>query len=166
ALNLPSLPRIIECFDVSNLGKEHIVSGMVRFVDGNADKSNFRRFKMKTVTGQDDFAAMNEAVTRRYKRLVDEKAELPDLIVVDGGPGQVSAAKAALRGLGLQIPLIGLAKKFEEIFLPDESLPRRFNKNCRMMLLLRRIRDAAHNFSVSYSRKRRQMKARDEFNGS
>jgi excinuclease ABC subunit C len=163
ALNLPSLPRIIECFDVSNLGKEHVVSGMVRFTDGNPDKSNYRRFKIKTVTGQDDFASMNEAVTRRYKRLVNEEAQLPDLVVVDGGSGQVTAAKAALKSLGLQIPLIGLAKKYEKIFLPDEVTPRRFNKNSRMMLLLRRIRDSAHNFSVSYSRKRRQMKVRDEF---
>ena len=163
ALNLPSFPRIIECFDVSNLGKEHVVSGMVRFTDGNPDKSNYRRFKIKTVTGQDDFASMNEAVTRRYKRLVNEEAQLPDLVVVDGGSGQVTAAKAALKSLGLQIPLIGLAKKYEEIFLPDEVTPRRFNKNSRMMLLLRRIRDSAHNFSVSYSRKRRQMKVRDEF---
>lgn len=163
ALNLPSLPRIIECFDVSNLGKEHLVSGMVRFTEGNPDKSNYRRFKIKTVTGQDDFASMNEAVTRRYKRLVKEEAQLPDLIVVDGGAGQVTAAQAALKSLGLQIPLIGLAKQFEEIFLPDEPTPRRFDKNSRMMLLLRKIRDSAHNFSVSYSRKRRQMKVRDEF---
>ncbi|MCW4016318.1 MAG: excinuclease ABC subunit UvrC [Candidatus Bathyarchaeota archaeon] len=164
ALNLPALPRIIECFDVSNLGKEHVVSGMVRFTDGNPDKNNYRRYKIKTVTGQDDFASMNEAVTRRYKRLVNEEAQLPDLIVVDGGPGQVSATKAALKSLGLQIPFIGLAKKYEEIFLPDELTSRRFNKNSRMMLLLRRIRDSAHNFSVSYSRKRSQMKIRDEFN--
>jgi excinuclease ABC subunit C len=163
-LNLPSLPRIIECFDVSNLGKEHNVSGMVRFTDGSPDKSNYRRFKIKTVAGQDDFASMNEAVLRRYKRLVDEGTRLPDLVVVDGGPGQVSAAKSALRSLGLQVPLIGLAKKHEEIFLPDECTPRRFDEDSRMMLLLRRIRDAAHDFSVRYSRKRRQMRVRDEFN--
>ena len=163
SLNLPSLPRIIECFDVSNLGKEHVVSGMVRFKDGSPDKSNYRRFKIKTVTGQDDFASMNEVVTRRYKRLVKEEAQLPDLVVVDGGPGQVTAAKIALKSLGLQIPFIGLAKKYEEIFLPDELTPRRFNKNSRMMLLLRRIRDSAHDFSVRYSRKRRQMKVRDDF---
>lgn len=163
ALNLPSLPRIIECFDVSNLGKDHNVSGMVRFTDGKPDKSNYRRFKIKTVAGQDDFASMHEAVLRRYKRLVNEKGQLPDLVVVDGGPGQVSAAKAALRSLGLQVPLIGLAKKYEEIFLPDEATPRRFSKSSRMMLLLRGIRDAAHGFSVRYSRKRRQMQVRDEF---
>ncbi len=164
ALNLPSLPRVIECFDVSNLGKEHVVSGMVRFIDGNPDKSNYRRFKIKTVKGQNDFASMQEAVTRRYCRLINEESPLPNLVVVDGGPGQVTSASLALKSLGLQIPLIGLAKKYEEIFLPDETVPRRYKKNCRMMLLLRRIRDAAHNFSIRYSRKRKQMKTRDEFN--
>jgi excinuclease ABC subunit C len=164
ALNLPSLPRVIECFDVSNLGKEHVVSGMVRFTDGVPDKNNYRRFKMKTVKGQDDFASMQEAVTRRYRRLINEELPLPDLILVDGGSGQVSSANFALKSLGLQIPLIGLAKKYEEIFLPDETIPRRFKKNSRMMLMLRKIRDAAHNFSINYSRKRKQMKTREEFN--
>ena len=114
------LPRVIECFDVSNLGVEHVVSGMVSFRDAKPDKKNYRRFKIKTFTGQDDFASMNEVVARRYKRLTEEKSPLPDLIVVDGGPGQVSAAKAALGTLGLQVPLIGLAKEREEIYLPDE----------------------------------------------
>jgi excinuclease ABC subunit C len=84
-------------------------------------------------------------------------------VVVDGGPGQVSAAKAALQSLGLQLPLIGLAKEHEEIYLPDESAPRNFDKNSRMMLLLRRVRDAAHEFSLGYNRKRRQMKIKEEF---
>ena len=84
-------------------------------------------------------------------------------MVIDGGPGQVSAAKAALQTLGLQLPLIGLAKEHEEIYLPDESAPRNFDKNSRMMLLLRKIRDAAHDFSLGYNRKRRQMKIREEF---
>jgi excinuclease ABC subunit C len=106
---------------------------------------------------------MKEAVTRRYTRLSDDKSPLPDLVVVDGGPGQVSAARQAFKSLGLQIPLIGLAKEREEIFLPEETRPRRFNKSSRMMLLLRRIRDSAHTFAVRYSRKRRQMKVRDEF---
>ncbi|WGM88440.1 MAG: excinuclease ABC subunit UvrC [Candidatus Bathyarchaeum tardum] len=163
-LNLPSLPRVIECFDVSNLGKEHVVSGMVRFIDGSPDKSNYRRFKIKTVKGQDDFASMQEAVTRRYRRLINEDSPLPDLIVVDGGPGQVSSATSALKSLGLQVPIIGLAKKYEEIFLPEETVPRRFKKNIRMMLLLRKIRDAAHNFSISYSRKRKEMQTKEEFN--
>ena len=163
ALNLPVLPRVIECFDVSNLGQEHVVSGMVSFRDAKPDKKNYRKFKIKTFIGQDDFAAVNEVVMRRYKRLVEEKSQLPDLVVIDGGPGQVSAAKTALQTLGLQIPLIGLAKEHEEIYLPDESAPRNFDKNSRMMLLLRRIRDAAHEFSLGYNLKRRQMKIREEF---
>jgi len=164
SLNLPVLPNIIECFDISNLGKEHIVSGMVRFVDAKPDKSNYRRFKMKTVKAQDDFASINEVITRRYKRLIDEKAQMPDLVVVDGGPGQVSAAKTALQSLGLQLPLIGISKQNEEIYLPEESIPRRYPKDSRMILLLRQIRDATHNFSIGYNRKRRQMKIREEFN--
>jgi excinuclease ABC subunit C len=162
-LDLPVLPHVIECFDISNLGTEHVVSGMVSFKDAKADKKNYRKFKIKTFKGQDDFAAVNEVVARRYKRLVDEKTPLPDLVLIDGGPGQVSAAKAALQTLGLQLPLIGLAKEHEEIYLPDESAPRTFDKNSKMMLLLRKIRDAAHDFSLGYNRKRRQMKIREEF---
>src|SRR5208283_3529773 len=163
ALNLPILPRVIECFDISNLGQEHVVSGMVSFKDAKPDKKNYRKFKIKTFIGQDDFAAVNEVVMRRYKRLAEEKSQFPDLVMIDGGPGQVSAAKAALQTLGLQIPLIGLAKEHEEIYLPDESAPKVFDKNSRMMLLLRKIRDAAHDFSLSYNLKRRQMKIREEF---
>lgn len=183
ALNLPTLPRIIECFDISNLGREHVVSGMVRFANGKPDKSNYRKFKIKTVEGQDDFASMNEVVGRRYRGLRDANKgegevgdvkahdatisatiiDFPDLIVIDGGPGQVSAAKSALKTLGLQIPLIGLAKKFEEIYLPDETTPRKFDKMSRMMLLLRRIRDETHRFSIGYNKKRREMKMRGEF---
>jgi excinuclease ABC subunit C len=154
ALNLPVLPRVIECFDVSNLGQEHVVSGMVTFRDAKADKKNYRKFKIKTFIGQDDFASVNEVVTRRYKRLVEERSQFPDLVMIDGGPGQVSAAKAALQRLGLQIPIIGLAKEHEEIYLPENSEPRKFDKN---------IRDAAHDFSLSYNLKRRQMKIREEF---
>ena len=121
SLNLPVLPHIIECFDISNLGTEHVVSGMVTFKDAKPDKKNYRKFKIKTFIGQDDFAAVNEVVARRYKRQIEEKSQLPDLVVIDGGPGQVSAAKAALQTLGLQLPLIGLAKEHEEIYLPDEA---------------------------------------------
>lgn len=163
ALNLPVLPRIIECFDISNLGQEHVVSGMVRFTDGKPDRSNYRRFKIKSITGQDDFAAIHEVVTRRYKRLLKENLLMPDLVVVDGGAGQVSTANLALKSLGLQLPLIGLAKEKEEIYLPEENVPRQFDTNSRMMLLLRQVRDAAHNFALGYNRKRRQMKMRGEF---
>jgi len=140
-----------------------VVSGMVSFRDAKPDKKNYRRFKIKTVAGQDDFASMNEVIYRRYKRLSEEKSSLPDLVMIDGGPGQLSAAKAALNTLGLQIPLIGLAKEHEEIYLPDSAEPRKFDKNSRMMLLLRKIRDATHDFSLGYNRKRRQMQVREEF---
>jgi excinuclease ABC subunit C len=163
ALNLPALPRVIECFDISNLGQEHVVSGMVSFKDAKPDKKNYRKFKIKTFIGQDDFAAVNEVVMRRYRRLIEERSPLPNLVMIDGGPGQVNAAKTALQTLGLQIPLIGLAKEHEEIYLTEESAPRIFDKNSRMMLLLRKIRDASHEFSLSYNIKRRQMKIREEF---
>jgi excinuclease ABC subunit C len=136
---------------------------MVAFKDAKPDKKNYRKFKIKTFSGQDDFASMNEVVTRRYTRQIEEKAQLPDLIVIDGGPGQVHAAKAALEKLGVKLPLIGLAKEREEIYYPDDPAPHSFDQNSRMMLLLRRIRDATHDFSVGYNRKRREMQVREEF---
>ena len=163
AFDLPGLPNIIECFDVSNLGQEHVVAGMVRYTNGKPDKNNYRRFKMKNTEGQNDLVAIQEVVTRRYKRLVEEKSQLPDLVIVDGGVGHVNAADLALNSLCLELPLIGLAKEHEEIYVPNERVPKRFDTNSRMMLLLRQIRDTAHNFSVRYNRKRRQMKMRDEF---
>jgi excinuclease ABC subunit C len=161
--NLTILPRVIECFDISNLGQEHLVSGMVRFTDSKPDKRNYRKFRIKTVAGQDDFASVSEVVRRRYKRLIQEEAELPDLVVIDGGPGQVSAAKTALQSLGLQLPLIGLAKEREEIYLPNEPVPMLFDKNSRMMLFLRQVRDETHRFALGYNLKRREMKLRSEF---
>jgi excinuclease ABC subunit C len=163
SLNLPTLPRVIESFDISNLGQEHVVSGMVRFTNAKPDKRNYRKFRIRTVAGQDDFASMHEVISRRYNRLIEEKAELPDLVLIDGGPGQVSAAKKALESMGLQLPLIGISKEREEIHLPDEYNPRYFNKNTRMMLLLRKIRDATHEFALGYNLKRREMKLRQEF---
>ena len=161
--NLPNLPRVIECFDISNLGQEHIVSGMVRFTDAKPDKKNYRKFKIKTVTIQNDFAAINEVVTRRYRRLQDEKMPMPDLIIIDGGPGQLNAAQASLNALNLKIPIIGLAKENEEIYKLNTQAPIQLDKNSRMMLLIRQIRDATHDFSLDYNRKRREMQTRDEF---
>ena len=166
ALNLPLLPKIIECFDVSNLGDEHVVSGMVRYKNGRPDKSNYRKFKIKTFVGQDDFAAINEVVTRRYSRLKQKGDNMPDLIVVDGGIGQIKAARKALDSLDLDIYVIGLAKGKEEIYIPGSSSPLSFNPNKKMMRLLRRIRDAAHIFALSYNRKRRQMLMRSEFDST
>jgi excinuclease ABC subunit C len=96
-LNLFSFPRVIECFDISNLGQEHVVSGMVRFTDAKPDKSNYRKLRIKIFIGQDDFAAINEVVRRRYKRLTEENAQLPDMVIVDGGSWQVTAAQSALK---------------------------------------------------------------------
>lgn len=163
ALNLPTLPRVIECFDISNLGNQHIVSGMTQFVDGNVNKKGFRHFEIQSVKHADDFASMKEVVFRRYKRLLTEQKSLPDLIVIDGGAGQVSAAIEALNLLNLELPLIGLAKKQEEIYLPNQTQPLQFSKNSPMMLLLRKIRDATHDFSVGYNRKKRQMQMREDF---
>ncbi len=163
-LNLPSIPLIIESFDISNTGDEHIVSGMIRFVNAKPDKSGYRKFKIKTVHMANDFASMQEVVYRRYSRLQKESAKMPDLILIDGGAEQLDFAIRSLEKLGLSIPIIGLAKKLEEIYLPGENTPRRFDNNSKMMLLLRKIRDETHNFSLNYNKKRRQMKMRDEFN--
>ncbi|MCL2134427.1 MAG: excinuclease ABC subunit UvrC [Candidatus Bathyarchaeota archaeon] len=162
-LDLHKLPRVIECFDVSNLGQEHVVSGMVRFTDAKPDKKNYRKFKIKTVVGQNDFASIHEVVTRRYKRLIDEKAQMPDLIIIDGGPGQVSAAQAALDSLQLEISIVGLAKEREELYKPNKQTPIQLDKNSHVMLLMRQIRDATHDFSLNYNRKRREMQMRNEF---
>ena len=164
ALNIPEYPKIIECFDISNLGYEHIVAGMTRFVDGRPDKSGYRKFKINSTIGQqNDFAAMSEAVYRRYRRIKNEKGQYPDLIIVDGGLGQLSASLKSLKALGLKIPIIGLAKENEEIYIPNNATPLNFNNNSKMMLLLREIRDSVHRFVLSYNRKRREMKLRDQF---
>jgi excinuclease ABC subunit C len=164
ALNLVEYPKIIECFDISNLGYEHIVAGMTRWIDGRKDKSGYRKFLIKSTVGkQDDFASIGEAVYRRYKRLKNERTEYPSLIIIDGGPGQLNMALRSLKHLGLKIPIISLAKKEEEIYLPGEKEPLRFDKNTKMMLLLREIRDSVHDYVLGYNKKRREMKMRGEF---
>ncbi len=162
-LLLPSVPRVIECFDISNLSYEHIVAGMTQWVDGKPNKAGYRKFKIQSVEGNnDDFASMREVVLRRYTLLSAENQPLPNLIIIDGGPGQLNSACDVLKELGLQIPIISLAKKEEEIYLPEQAEPLRFDKHSRMMLLIRGIRDSVHNFAISYNKKRRQMKFRDE----
>ncbi|MBI2572851.1 excinuclease ABC subunit UvrC [Candidatus Woesearchaeota archaeon] len=158
-LCLPHLPLVIECFDISNLGREHVVAGMTQWVNGKPNKSEYRRFEIQTVQGrQDDFAAMYEVIQRRYKRLRDESKPFPDLIIIDGGKGQLGMACKALEELGLQIPLFGLAKREEEIYLPREENPHLFNTNSPMMLFIRSVRDSVHNYVLSYNKKKRQMK--------
>ena len=129
-LQLRQLPVIIECFDNSNLGGTTPVASMVRFFNGKPDRKGYRHFNIKTVVGANDFASMEEIVGRRYKRILEEAGTLPDLIVVDGGKGQLSSATEALKSVGLygQVPIIGIAKKLEEIYYPDDPLPLHINK--------------------------------------
>lgn len=164
-LKLSQTPKIIECFDMSNLGSEHVVGGMTRFVNGKRDLKGSRKFEVKSSKGrQDDFAAMREVIYRRYKKLKEEHITLPDLVIVDGGKGQLSSAISSLKFLGLdkKIPIVGLAKREEEIFVPNKSESLKFNKNSEMMLFIRMIRDSTHNYVISYNRKKREMKMKKE----
>ena len=130
---------------------------MVRFVDGKPEKKGYRHFNIKTVEGPNDFASMKEIVWRRYKRILDESAKLPDLIVVDGGKGQLSSACEALKELNIygQVPIIGIAKKLEEIYYPEDPFPLHINKKSQGLLLLQQIRDEAHRFAITFHRQKR-----------
>lgn len=156
-LQLRQLPSIIECFDNSNFQGTTPVASMVRFVNGKADKKGYRHFNIKTVIGPDDFASMKEIVGRRYKRILEEAETLPDLIVVDGGKGQLSNACEALKELHMygQVPIIGIAKKLEEIYYPEDPLPLHINKKSPGLLLLQHIRDEAHRFAITFHRQKR-----------
>lgn len=157
-LNLPTLPRCIEMFDISHLGGTEIVASMVQFVDAQPHKNEYRKFKMYTVRDNDDFASMREVVGRRYKRILAEGKKLPDLIVVDGGRGQLSSALSVLQDLGVTTPLIALAKREEEIYTVGRRFPVRLSKQSESLKLLQRIRDEAHRFAITYQRKRRSMR--------
>ena len=178
ALQLPRVPRVMECFDISNISTTHVVASMVCFRNGLPDKDNYRRYRVRTVEGQDDFASMAEVVRRRYSRILLEAREtnpeaaefsqenpaeainhqpstafvrLPDLIIVDGGKGQLSAACRELHRLGLHdLPIIGLAKEHEEIFRPGRALPLQLPMDSGALRLLQRIRDEAHRFANAY----------------
>ena len=164
-LQLKAPPRRIEAFDISHLGGTNTVASMVCFVDGKPKKSEYRKFKIKTVVGIDDFAAMREVVHRRYLRLKKEKGSLPDLILIDGGKGQLSMAVSAMRELGLNyIPIIGLAKRLEEVFVPGISDPQSIHKQSPGLILLRRIRDEAHRFAITFQRSKRKDALKSVFN--
>ena len=163
-LQLKAPPRRIEAFDISHLGGTNTVASMVCFVDGKARKSEYRKFKIKTVVGIDDFAAMREVVHRRYLRVKKEKGSLPDLILIDGGKGQLSMAVSALRELGLDyIPIVGLAKRLEEVFVPGISDPQSIHKQSPGLILLRRIRDEAHRFAITFQRSKRKLSLESAF---
>ncbi|MFQ6612228.1 MAG: excinuclease ABC subunit UvrC [Fidelibacterota bacterium] len=159
-LQLKAPPRRIEAFDISHLGGTQTVASMVCFIDGKPRKSQYRKFKIKTITGIDDFASIREVVFRRYKRVKKEQGSYPDLILIDGGKGQLSMAVSALRELGLDyLPMVGLAKRLEEVFVPGESAPRSLAKQSPGLILLRRIRDEAHRFAITFQRQKRGKKA-------
>ena len=158
ALDLPELPAVIECFDISHLSGTAMVGSMVQFANGAPDKKNHRRFKIKTVDGIDDFASIAEIVRRRYRRLIDEGAPLPDLIIIDGGKGQLTAALGALQDLGCDIPAIALAKREEEVYVPGDVLPRRLDEKGMALRYLQEIRDEAHRFAITYNRLLRKKK--------
>lgn len=156
-LGLKTVPRHIECFDNSNIQGTNPVSAMVCFKDGQPSKKDYRHYIPKTVIGPDDFATMTEVVTRRYTRLLEEKQPLPDLIIVDGGKGQLSAATDALRSIDLygKIPIIGIAKRLEEIYVPNDSIPVYIDKKSESLKLIQRLRDEAHRFGITHHRNRR-----------
>ena len=158
-LRLPTPPRRIEALDISNLGGTDAVGSVICFQDGRPKKSQYRRFKIKTVEGQDDYAMINEVVQRRFSDLKQQNQPLPDLLVVDGGKGQLSSAVAALNELGISNqPVIGLAKRLEEVFLPGLPDPQNIPKSSSSLKLLQAVRDEAHRFAVSYHRKLRGKK--------
>ncbi|MGA3007685.1 MAG: excinuclease ABC subunit UvrC [Opitutaceae bacterium] len=170
ALRLPAPPNTIECFDISHISGTFVVASMVRFTGGQPDKDQYRRFQIKSFIGNDDFRAMEEVVGRRYRRLQDEGKRFPNLLVVDGGRGQVGAALKAFVALGLDPPpLIGLAKKRETILFPDERPPLNLALNHPGLQLLQRLRDEAHRFANTYNADLRSKKIResvlDDFSG-
>ncbi len=155
-LRLTVPPRRIECFDISNIHGSDAVASLVVFVDGKPKKSEYRNFKIRTVKGPDDFASMQEVIERRYSRLLQEGSTAPDLIMVDGGKGQLSSAKEVLVKLGLlHVPMIGLAKRLEEVFIPAQSEAVNIPRTSSGLRLLQAIRDEAHRFAVTYHRKLR-----------
>jgi len=154
---LKTLPRHIECFDNSNIQGTNPVAAMVCFKNGKPSKKDYRHFIIKTVTGPNDFASMKEIVGRRYSRLIHEDQPLPDLIVIDGGKGQLSAACEALTEVGIygKVPIVGIAKRLEEIYFPEDSFPLYIDKKSESLKLIQQIRDEAHRFAITFHRDRR-----------
>jgi len=166
ALDLPRMPRRIECFDNSNIQGTNPVASMVVFEDGKPSKKEYRRFNIKTVVGANDFASMTEIIGRRFKRAADADEEemgkwttLPDLVIIDGGKGQLGAALEALEAVGMDVPICGLAKENEEIFLPGKSDPILLPRDSQALFLVQRVRDEAHRFAITFHRSKRSKAA-------
>jgi len=156
-LRLKTLPVKIECFDNSNIQGSNPVASCVVFECGKPKKSEYRHYNIKTVEGPNDFASMEEVISRRYTRLIQEGTVLPDLIIVDGGKGQLSAAMASLQKLNLRekIAIVGIAKRLEEIYVPGDSVPLYLDKNSRSLRLIQQLRNEAHRFGITFHRKKR-----------
>jgi excinuclease ABC subunit C len=156
-LRLTDLPRHIECFDNSNIQGAYPVSAMVVFKDAKPSKKDYRHFNVKTVEGPNDFATMQEVITRRYSRVLNEQQPLPNLIIVDGGKGQLSSAVESLKSLGLygKIPILGIAKRLEELYYPEDELPLYIDKKSETLKIIQQLRDEAHRFGITHHRNRR-----------
>lgn len=157
-LRLKEEPRRIDCFDNSNTQGSYPVAAMVVFVDGKPAKSEYRHFNIKTVEGPNDFASMEEIIFRRYKRVIEENLPLPQLIIVDGGKGQLSSAMQSIDKLGLRgkLAVMGIAKKLEELYYPGDSLPLYIDKKSETLRIIQQLRDEAHRFGITHHRKRRE----------
>lgn len=156
-LRLTELPRHIECFDNSNIQGNYPVSAMVVFKDTKPSKKDYRHFNVETVVGPDDFATMREVIYRRYKRVLEENQPLPNLIIVDGGKGQLSSAIESLRALNLygKVPILGIAKRLEELYYPEDELPLYIDKKSETLKIIQQLRDEAHRFGITHHRNRR-----------
>jgi excinuclease ABC subunit C len=161
-LKMQEMPIVIECFDISHISGTSTVASMVQFRNALPDKSNYRRYRIKTVEGIDDFGSIAEVVRRRYTRLKEEQAEMPDLILIDGGLGQLNAATTEIKKLNVKIPTISIAKRLEEIFIPGADEPLLLSRKTKALQLLQSIRDEAHRFAITYNRLLRKKELLDQ----
>jgi len=155
------LPEHIECFDNSNIQGTNPVAACVVFKDAKPSKNDYRKFNIKTVEGPNDFASMEEVVYRRYKRLLEEEEPLPQLIIIDGGKGQLSSAVKSLKKLDLfgKVTIVGIAKRLEEIFFPNDSIPLYIDKKSESLKLIQYLRNEAHRFGITFHRQKRSKDA-------
>jgi len=162
-LRLSEEPRHIECFDNSNIQGTNPVAACVVFKNGKPSKKDYRKFNIKTVEGPDDFASMEEVVYRRYKRLKEEEQPLPQLIIIDGGKGQLSSALKSLDKLGLRgkIAIVGIAKRLEELFYPGDPIPLYLDKKSETLKIIQQLRNEAHRFGIEFHRDKRSKEALD-----
>ena len=156
-LKMENIPSHIECFDVSNIQGTNTVAACVVFINAKPSKSNYRKYNIKSVSGPDDFASMQEVVFRRYRRLIDEKKSLPQLIIIDGGKGQLSSALKSLKKLNIEskVTIVGIAKRLEEIYFPGDSIPLYLNKKSESLKIIQNLRNEAHRFGIEFHKSKR-----------